>query len=66
MYGIPLAKPEWVRVKATKILLRLAGLSLVRGVSDTAAFGGVVDGRLRLAARQTLIVRSRMPEGGRG
>jgi glycosyltransferase involved in cell wall biosynthesis len=65
MYGTPLAKDSWVRVKATKILLRLAGLSLVQGVSDTAAFGGVVDGRLRLAARQALIVRSRMPEGSR-
>jgi glycosyltransferase involved in cell wall biosynthesis len=65
MYGVPLAKDRRVRMKATKILLRLAGLSLVRRVSDPAVFGGVIDGRWRLAARQALMVRSRMPEGSR-
>jgi glycosyltransferase involved in cell wall biosynthesis len=64
MYGIPLPEDHRVKAKATTILMRLAGLRLVRRVSDPAAFEGVLDGRLRLAARQALMARSRMPEGG--
>lgn len=62
MYGLPKGSMVAPARKALKILVRLAGLTLVPAAARAPSLSAHVDSPLRLAARQLLFLRRWMPD----